>query len=647
MKRVSTYLSLLIALTVLLGLADARRAAAEDWLPVNPGDLAAKDSAEKPGAHAIYLYREDIRDDTQNHDDFYERIKIFTEEGKKYADIELPYGFDGSSIGNVRARTIRPDGSIVEWNGKLLDKTIVKAHGFKVRAKTFTLPDVEVGCIIEYKYRQFLSSEYLYNITWQVQKDLFTRQAKFAFRASSLYDLMWITHLVSKDTPVARGKDGMIHLDAQNVPALDKEDYMPPEEVLRAQVDFFYTMNGTTDPEKFWKAAGKNWFDYSEHFIGHRKAIADEAARTVATTDSPETKLRKLYARAQKIRNISFEAQRTEQEAKREKLKEDDNVEDVLKHGAGDGVAIDYLFCALARAAGFDSSVVRVSTRNRYFFSKDMLEARQLNDVVISVKLGEKDIYLDPGNIHAPFGLLPWMETGVTGLKLDKQGGQFLTTTQTQPSDALTQRVAKLVMDDDGQVTGKVTVTYSGQEALLRRLESNNDDDAARKQSLLDEAKSWVPAGATVELTNSPDWTGPDAPLVAEFNVKMRVWGASTGRRLLLSQRVFASPIARQFDHASRIYPVYFDYAYAGVDDVTLQLPLTLRVGSVPPPQNRRTDLGFYEISSEKQDASLHFTRKMGLTGILYPVQIYGQLRNFFNQVKVGDEQQVVLESSR
>ena len=36
--------------------------------------------------------------------------------------------------------------------------------------------------------------------------------------------------------------------------------------------------------------------------------------------DSNETKARKLYARAQQIRNLSFERQATEQEAEREKL---------------------------------------------------------------------------------------------------------------------------------------------------------------------------------------------------------------------------------------------------------------------------------------------------------------------------------------
>lgn len=638
---------LLLALASLLGLPRASWSAADDWLPINSAELAAKDSAEKPGAHAIYLYREDFRDDTQSRDDIYERIKIFTDEGKKYGDIELPYYRDVFSITNVRARTIRPDGSIVEWNGKLLDKTILKSHGYKVQAKTFSLPEVEPGCIIEYKYRQSLNTYILYDGTWEVQKELFTKEAKFSLHPSSLYDLMWVPYGVPTTSPLDRGKDGILRLDIKNVPALDKEGYMPPEETVKSRVDFFYTEHGTTDPDKFWKEAGKRWFDSSERFIGRRKAISEEAARTVAAADPPETKLQKLYARVRMIRNTSFEHEVTSQELKRENQKENDNVEDVLKHGVGDGVEIDYLFCALARAAGFDASVVRVSTRNIHFFAKTMLETRQLNDMVISVKLGEKDVYLDPGNPHAPFGLLPWSETGVAGLKLDKQGGQFVTTTNSEANDAVTRRVAKLVMSDDGLVEGKLTVTYVGQEALYRRLDADENDDAERKKSLIDEVKGWVPAGATVELTNSPDWSGSDAPLVAEFNVKTRVWGTQTGRRLLLSQSFFANPVARQFDHPSRTYPVYFDYAYTSLDDVTLQLPLALRVTNIPPSQERTNGLGFYQISSENQGASMHFARKMGVTGILYPVQSYGAIRNFFNQVKAADEQQVVLEVSR
>jgi len=63
-----------------------------------------------------------------------------------------------------------------------------------------------------------------------------------------------------------------MRMELQNVAGIETEDYMPPDGVLRARVDFFYTDSGTADPDKFWKTSGKEWFEASEHFIGRRKA---------------------------------------------------------------------------------------------------------------------------------------------------------------------------------------------------------------------------------------------------------------------------------------------------------------------------------------------------------------------------------------
>ena len=82
----------------------------------------------------------------------YFRIKILTEEGRKYADIEIPYLRQQGNVADLHARTIKPDGTIVHFGGKAFDKSIVKARGVKYMAKTFTLPDVQIGCILEYYY---------------------------------------------------------------------------------------------------------------------------------------------------------------------------------------------------------------------------------------------------------------------------------------------------------------------------------------------------------------------------------------------------------------------------------------------------------------------------------------------------------------
>ena len=126
--------------------------------PVSPEELKMTSEPLAPGAPAIILYRQVDRDDNIQtpHEDNYFRIKILTEEGRKHADVEIPFFKESQNVVNVRARTIRPDGSIVNSDVKVFEKYLVKGkfEGRELRylAKTFTLPDVEVGGIIEYYY---------------------------------------------------------------------------------------------------------------------------------------------------------------------------------------------------------------------------------------------------------------------------------------------------------------------------------------------------------------------------------------------------------------------------------------------------------------------------------------------------------------
>jgi hypothetical protein len=136
--------------------------------PVSPAELQMTKEPQAPGAAAVILFRQVDRDDTGRtaHENNYFRIKILTEEGRKYADIEIPFFKDRGTVGNIRARTIRPDGSIANFDGKVFDKSIAKARGLKYLAKTFTLPDVQVGSIIEYYYTIDLAENFVFDSHW-------------------------------------------------------------------------------------------------------------------------------------------------------------------------------------------------------------------------------------------------------------------------------------------------------------------------------------------------------------------------------------------------------------------------------------------------------------------------------------------------
>jgi hypothetical protein len=65
--------------------------AGDDWLPIPPADLALKDNPASPGAHAMILYRSSDMDSKESSVREYVRVKIFTQEGTKEADVQLPF----------------------------------------------------------------------------------------------------------------------------------------------------------------------------------------------------------------------------------------------------------------------------------------------------------------------------------------------------------------------------------------------------------------------------------------------------------------------------------------------------------------------------------------------------------------------------
>lgn len=617
--------------------------ASDDWLPITPEELKMTSEPNSPNAPAIFLYRQVDRDDQDSHESHYVRIKIFTEEGRKYADVEIPYLKGENDIRKIEARTIQPDGNIINFEGKIYEKTLVKVRGVKYLAKTFTLPEVQVGTIIEYRYVQDIDPEYVFGSRWILSAELFTKRAKFSLRQNQKFGLVWSW---PRGLPPGTGEPkidhGVVRLETQNVPAFQPEDHMPPENEMKFRVEFVYSRELQKDVKKFWWDEGYQLNREVEAFVDKREAMAGALQQIVAPSDSNEIKLEKIYARVQQVRNLSFERGKSEQERKREKLKNLSNAEDVWKQGYGNHFEIDCLFLALARAAGFDASMVRVSTRDEYFFNPQLMNAFELTTNVVLVKLDGKDLYFDPGTAFTPYGLLSWRETAVQGRKLDKDGGTWVQTPLPEPSQSLVERKADLKLTDDGSLEGKLTVTFTGLEALWRRLDELDEDDASRRKFLEDEVKECIPTSAEVELTNQPDWNSSSPTLGAEYNIKVPGWSAAAGRRQLIPVGLFSASEKHMFEHAERVFPVYFHFPFSTRDDITLELPPSLQVSSLPPPQEAGGNVVHYTLAADNKNG-LHWTRLLSVDILQMQTKYYPALQDFYQKVRTGDEQQIVL----
>ncbi len=626
--------------------------AAVGFQPVVPDELKMTSEPQAPGAAAVILFRQVDRDDNDSttHQDNYFRIKILTEEGRKRADIEIPF-FEGlEDVVNVKGRTIKPDGTILNYEGKVFEKQLVKVRGAKYLAKTFTLPDVQVGGIIEYFYTSHFIQHLVFDSHWILSDELFTKRAQFSLKpfkgGYQPLSLRWSWQSLPPGTvPPKEGEDHIIRMDANNIPAFQSEDYMPPANELRSRVDFIYSTGfADKDADSYWKRIGFAWYTQVEAFLGKPKDMEKAVAQIVSPSDSQEVKLHKIYDRVQQVRNTTFEVQKTAQEAKRQKDKFAEKVEDVWKRGYGDGADLTWLFLGLVRAAGFEAYGCRVSDRREYFFNSTTMQSSKLNTNVVLVKLNGNDLYFDPGVVFTPFGLLTWSETGVQGLRLDKDGGSWIQTTLPQASESRIERKGKLTLSDAGDLEGKLTVTYTGLSAMTRRVDERNADEVARKKALEETVTGQIAVPAEAELTNKPDWTTAGAPLVAEFNLKIPNWASNAGKRMLLPAAVFTAAEKGVFEHASRVHPVYFEYPHQKSDDVTIELPPGWQVSSVPPPQERNGKVIVYSLKVEQAPGNLRLLRQFTVDMLLLDPKYYSQLRNFYQVVRTDDALQIIVQ---
>jgi hypothetical protein len=637
---------------------------ADNWQPISPDDLKMT-SQQAGGAEAIILYHESSSDDVRKSRSEYKKIKIFSEKAKRFADVEIPYAKEGlfsSQIIDIKARTIGPDGKITPFSGEIFDKTIVKSQGLKYKAKTFTLPDVQVGSIIEWRYTEIWSDEYVRSARWILQEELAQKRAKFAYIPIDLgrYDISTghggtadgVYHIgigmpagVEVKTVNQRANQQAMELEMKDIPAYEEEDYSPPSEMMKMRMYFFYGNSKMLKPDEFWREQGKYWDKELDKFIGHSSLVAQAAAQAVGASDTPEQKARKIYAAVQKLRNFTYE-RHDELDTLAKVRKANTSVEQVLQQG-GTHNDLTRLFVAMLQSQKIPAYLMRVATREEVFFQPAIPEWDQLNSEVAIVNLDGKEVFLDPGVPMCPFGMLEWKRTMVQGIRQKSTGGTELAQTPLpQYSDAVRQRLADLKLDKDGSLKGQIVMIWMGQEALIQRIEGVRTDEAGRKKQLEDELKALLPPTAIVKMDSATAWDDPGQPLQAKFSVELPGLASSTGKRLLLPSGLFQVNSRPRFVSADRKTPVYFEYPYRVLDKVAITLPPDVQVENLPQGQKANSDFALCFVERATNGNVLELKRDFAIAGVSFPLNLYPELKSFFDTVHRNDDEQVTLRTA-
>ncbi len=650
----------------------------KDWRPIDPAQLALKEPVVEKDADAEVLFWE-VRVATEiegaarsayydagigrsprtvlNH---YVRIKVFTERGRESqskVDILAPkFGGREIKITDVVGRTIKPDGSIVELKKEdVFERTIVRASGLKVNAKSFAMPGVEPGSIIEYRWREIRGNEISDYDRLELSRDIPVQSVKYYVKPFSDPRFpygMRAKFFQAKMPPIVKEKDGYYSMTLTNVPAFHEELNSPPEYSVRPWLLIYYSEDKKLSAQEFWKEYGKEKYATTRQSIKVGDEVKRKAAELIGDATTPEQKLERLFefCRTQ-IKNVYDDANGMTP-VERDKAKDNNSPADTLKRGIGTGKDIDALFAALATAVGFEARIAFLAKRDDIFFDASFPDDYFMRTYDIAVKVGDGWRFFDPLSTYVPYGMLLWQEEGQDALISDPKEPAFVKTPISGPEKTVETRTGKFKLDEEGTLEGDVRIEYTGHMAA--ELKEFNDDDspAEREETLKNKFKSRM-GGVEMSDIKIENVTDPVKPFVYSFHIKVPAYAQRTGKRLFLQPAFFQHGLNAVFTTSARKNDIYFHYSWSEADNVEIDLPAgySLDHADAPSPFSI-AGLSRYEpkVGVTTDGHTLFYSRKFSFDprkdggASVFPTAAYEPLKQFFDTIYKQDNHTISLK---
>lgn len=626
---------------------------AQEWKPLDPAHLALTDSKVQPGADAeALLWEVRVSDDLDGGRDVattfhnYLRMKIYTDRGREqHATVDIHHGSD-TDVRDVAARTIRPDGSIVELKkSDVYRRTVLKAGDLKVKTVSFAVPAIERGVIVEYRWREVHRDSLAHNLALPFSRDIPAHVVRYFVRPLEIpgYSLTAWPFNAQFPQP-ARQRDGFSMIQLTDVPADIDEEYSIPSLERRPWVFLSYVPAGKRQSfEQFSREFGKTLFEeYSKRSKPNDaiRALAAEATPGAATDADKIGAL--IRVAREKIRRVDVDTASAED---RRKVKETKNAADALKRGLGTADDVVLLFMALANAAGLDARVAAVASRAEIFERSVQPHPYFIRGRLVAVRSGAGWLYVDPTNEYAAKGELPWEYEEQRVLIADRARAVFGKTSMAPPSYSGKNRTGTFRLLEDGTLEGEARLEFHGHWASIFREQEDQDAAAEREKDLREIVTKRLP-GAEVTEAKVEHVTDLAGPYTNVYRLRVPGFAQQTGSRVFLQPSFFQKGVDALFRSVERKTNVYFPFPWTEEDVVTIELPAGFTVEPSALPKRMDVGAASYEARLDLTGSTLVFRRSMvvGTGGIFFAAALaYKPLRAFFEAVHRADAHTVVL----
>ncbi len=641
----------------------------KDWREVSPADLAMKTPRVDPNADAEAIFWDVRIDDSASEDlsrSHYVRVKIFTERGReKYSKFDIPF-YKGLKIKDLSARVIKPDGSVTEIKKEdIFEREIIKTGNIKIKAKSFAVPNIEPGVIVEYRYREMITDAGAKGMHLDFQRDIPVQTLSYYYKPYNKNEPNYQSYNFT-DTKFVKDEKGFYLARRTNVPAFKAEPLMPPEETVRpwmliqgTSIGFVdtnafvisFTVKDPSSPTRYWGGVGAEQAGLVKFMNKSNGDIKKAAAEITASATTPDEKLRKLYEFCQtQIKSTTFDPSLTDDD--RRKLPAVKSLTDVLKRKSASTQYIDMLFGAMANSLGFETRVAFSGNRSKMLFDPSMTNESFIHPAAIAVQVGSDWKFFDPGVSFLPYGMLVWYEEDVWALLVGENNYSWVKTPLSGTDKNLAKRTGKFKLLDDGTLEGDVRLELSGQTGLDYRLE--NYDESADK--LEDNIKAEVKHRAsTAEISNVrvENLNEPGKPLAYSYKVRIPNYAQKTGKRLFFQPEFFEYGENPVFSTADRKYDIYFHYPWTEQDNIEINMPSGYALDNADAPGTiadpNKIGLMNVDIKFDKSGNTLIYDRKFNFGNggyTLFPAKAYAPLKNLFDAFYKADTHTITLKQN-
>ena len=627
--------------------------AGDDWREVMPSELQMKTPKVEADADAEALFWEvRVDDSTENlimkH---YIRVKIFTERGReKYSKVDIPFE-KGTKIKDIMARVIKSDGSIVELTkNDVFEREIAKADKVKIKAKSFAVPNIETGVIVEYQYKEVISHGWANNMRMTFQHDIPIENITYYFKPAN--NTKYLTFNMNNNKFV-KDKGGFYRATMENVPAIKEESQMPPEDEVRSWLLLYYWDDLKDTSSDFWSKAGgviARAFDIKDT-LKPGKDIKNAANEITSGASTDEEKLARIFEFCRtKIKNITYDTTLTDEQ--KDEIKPSKSASDTYKKLQGTDNDINELFASLATGLGYEARLAFGGDRSKQFFNPRQAHVSFIHFSSVGVKVGGRWKYYDPGDPFVPNGMLPWNEEDTAVLLL---GYKDYITTETPVSGvdkSVAKRTGKFKLLEDGTLEGSVRVEYNGQIGYEYKKNNYANSANKREEDLKEEIKQQI-STAEISSISIENVTDSQKPFTYQYKVRIPNYAQKTGKRIFLQPGFFEYGKNPLFSTADRKYNIYFHYPWSEEDNIEIELPKGFDLDNAerPSPITDQKQIGSnaIDIKINKETNTLAYNRKFHFGGgnvYLFPVSAYPALKNMFDAFHKADTHTITLKQN-